>query len=135
MIIPIPGPARRCFRCGKLGATVSPDHQALYAMWFHEGCSPRAVVRAKRVVPSADTRVEFVAEPRVGDRVRIGEAFARTRNSDPRGFALAKPDSLTGLDGVVTAAPTGIGGDRTARVRLDDGRELLVRAYRARRIP
>jgi hypothetical protein len=101
-------------------------------MWFHEGCSPRAV--AKRVVPSADTRVEFVAEPRVGDRVRIGEAFARTRNSDPRGFALAKPDSLTGLDGVVTEAPSGIGGDRTCVVRLDDGRDATVRAYRARRI-
>jgi hypothetical protein len=129
----MPGPARRCFACSKPGATVCPDNRALYAMWFHEGCEPKRPV--KRKVPSADTRIENAApEPRVGDRVRIGVAFRRGTSSEVGRFRALAPDEWVGKEGVVERESCAIGGAPTLHVRLDDGREAVVRSYRCRRI-
>jgi hypothetical protein len=127
----MPGPVRRCFACSKPGATVCPDNRALYATWFHEACEPRGRMRPaqRATVSSPDTR-----EAWVGDRVCITFAYRRARTSEIGKFARAEDDGWVGQRGVVIVGPSGIGGDRTTTVHLDDGREAVVRSYRCRRL-
>jgi hypothetical protein len=130
----MPAYARRCVVCGKSGATVSPDNQARVPLWYCDNglCEPRG---RPRPVQRAIVSPPATREARAGDRVCITFAYRRARTSEIGKFARAEDDEWVGQRGVVIVDPSGIGGDRTTTVRLDDGREAVVRSYRCRRIP